>query len=812
MAGNNLPMKRLLLFLFTGLLCFAAGAQTPVQTAQRDAVRFKIRGTLLDSLEGTPLIKAAVLVDFKRSGTTTDENGRFELTLYPGQYWLSFRLIGYRPKRVHVNLTHDHQLSVRLNSLANELEEVIVSSKGVDANVRRPLLGVNQLNIKTLERIPAAFGEVDLLRGVQMLPGVTSVGEASNGVNIRGGTTDQNLILLDDAPIFNPTHMFGLFSAFPPDAVSSLELYKGNAPARYGGRAAAVMDVTLASPNLEKFKMNGGISLVSNRLQLDIPLIKNKLGVLLTGRGAFNDFLLPIASERLNNIKAKFGDAAAKVFYRLNNRNTVTLSAYWTKDFFQTDLLGSIANVVATSTQYDHRTINVSGRWFYAFNSKVNLQTTVLAADYVPKILLPEKDSRNKVVIQSGIRQHQFKTSLNIQQKKHNWEVGVSATQYRVHPGDLKPGTSPAVLSIRTPVENGVELAAHAEDQLTLSKRLSASFGLRYSQFLALGPGIVRRYAEGQPRDDFSVTDSTLYGNGQVMRSYGGFEPRIGINYQLSPVSSVKFGYNLMRQYLQVVSNTTTPMPTARWKTSDAFIKPQVSQLISAGYFRNLRDDVYELSVEGYYRHTENVPDYKPGADFLLQRFPETQLLQGVNRSWGIETMISKKRGELTGWVSYTYARSQNRISEGADFTQRINNGNWYPANYDRPHSLNATLNINQGKHNSFSFNFAYSTGRPYTAPAGLVEYQGRYYPFYTDRNLERIPDYHRMDFSWYITNPTMKNKRWVGHWAFTVYNLYGRKNAYSVFYRTEGVQTKSQKLVVFGAPIVTIAYTFKFQ
>ncbi|MFT4031461.1 MAG: TonB-dependent receptor [Siphonobacter sp.] len=798
-------MKNSILFLsFLFLVVLRAQAQDPV--------KFKIRGVLLDSLEGTPLVKAAVLVDFKRSGTLTDDQGRFELTLFPGDYWLSFRLVGYRPNRVQVHLDQNKSISVRLNNLANELEEVIITSKAIDGNTQRPILGVNQLNIKNLQRIPAALGEVDILRGIQMLPGVTSVGEAANGVNIRGGTSDQNLMLLDETPIFNPTHMFGLFSAFPPDAISSLEIYKGNAPARYGGRAAAVLDVTMTTPNLETFTLNGGVSVVSNRLQADIPVIKNKLGIIISGRGALNDFLLPVASERLKNIKAKFGDAAVKLFYRMDEKNTFTVSGYWSKDFFQTDLLGTITNVNATATQYDHRSLNVMGRWFHAINSNLNIQATITSADYVPKILLPEKDSDNRVIIQSGIKQQQVKVNLNYLHEKHKWEAGISATKYKINPGELKPGTSTAVVEIKTPLENSLELAVYAEDEVTLTNALTISAGLRYSQFLALGPAIVRQYVAGQPKDDYSVIDSTTYGSGAVMKTYGGLEPRLGLKYSLNQTSSLKFGYSLMRQYIQVVSNTTTPLPTSRWKTSDTHIKPQVSHLVSGGYFHNFKEDVYELSLEGYYRHTQNIIDYKPGADFLLQRFPETQILQGVNRSWGIEMMLSKKRGELTGWTSYTFSRSQNRINQGSDFLLQINNGNWYKANYDRPHNFNTTLNINQGKYNSFSFNFVYSTGRPYTSPSGTILYQGQEYPFYTDRNEDRLPAYHRLDFSWYIHNPTMKNKRWVGTWAFTVYNLYARKNAYSVFYRTEDNVTNSYKLVIFGAPIVSLAYNFKFK
>ena len=334
------------------------------------------------------------------------------------------------------------------------------------------------------------------------------------------------------------------------------------------------------------------------------------------------------------------------------------------------------------------------------------------------------------------------------------------------------------------------------------------------------------------------MVDSTRYRSGQVAKSYGGFEPRLGIRYELSPNASVKFGYNLMRQYLQVVTNTTTPLPTSRWKTADEHIKPQISHLVSAGYFRNLKNNVYDLSIEAYYRTTENAIDYKPGADFLLQPYPETQLLQGRSRAYGIETMIAKKKGEITGWLNYTYARTLNQVNQGAGIQERINGGNWYRANYDRPHTVNATVTINVDKHNSFGFTFVYSTGRPYSAPNGyfslldsqnpvantlspvitnagdfgLGANQGNLYPYYSERNNSRLPDYHRLDFSWNIYNATMKDRRWQGNWVFTVYNLYGRKNAYSVFFRTENGKTNGYKLEIFAAPILSLSYNFVFK
>jgi TonB dependent receptor/TonB-dependent Receptor Plug Domain len=645
-----------------------------------------------------------------------------------------------------------------------------------------------------------------------MLPGVTSVGEASNGVNIRGGTTDQNLILLDEAPLFNPTHMFGLFSAFPSDAVSSFDLYKGNVPSRYGGRAAAVLDVSLANPTLTKARAVGAIGLVSNKLLIDVPLIKDKLGLLVAGRLSVNDWLLPIASSRLDGIKAKFADGTAKLFYKINNKNTLSLTAYNSIDFVQTNLLGGINNINSTTTQYDYRTLNFSGKWLKVVNDKLNIQTILVQSKYVPQTLLPELNTANKVKVYQDINWKQLRTNINYTKGKHNIETGADATYYLINPGELKPGKSLAVSSIVTPKENGLELGGFFSDEFDVTKRISVSAGLRYSNYSTFGASTYRIYKPGAERIKSNMVDSVSFADGKLAKRYGGFEPRIGVNIVLNNESSIKLGYNSMRQYLQVISNTTTPIPTSRWKSSDPNIKPQISNLVSAGYFRNFDDNIYEFSSEAYYKTTDNIIDYKPGASFLLQKNIETELLQGKNKAYGIELMFSKKKGEFTGWINYTYARSLNKVKEGIANSQQINYGNWYATNYDRPNTINAAIVIAQTKMHDFSFNFTYSSGRPYTIPKAFIQSNGVTYPFYTDRNNARIPDYHRLDFSWNIYNPKNLHKKFKGNWNFTVYNLYGRKNAYSVFIRsTERVSTP-YKLTIFGAPIPSLSYNFKFE
>jgi TonB dependent receptor/CarboxypepD_reg-like domain/TonB-dependent Receptor Plug Domain len=800
--------------LYVSLMLLSLLSSVLYAQVTRPAVRLhELSGYVRDSLTGQPIANAAVRLNYDRLGLSTDSTGFFSINLRSGQYVVVISRLGYRPYRERLDLVGDKQYNIRLMNVAKELEEVIISTQTIDQNISRPLMGVSQLNIKTIKRLPAIMGEVDVLRSLQMLPGVTSVGEASNGVNVRGGTVDQNLTLLDDAPIFNPTHLFGLFSVFPPDAVNTMELYKGTTPARYGGRAASVLDISMINPSLDKFSMQGGISLVANRLTLETPIVKNKMGVLITGRGAFNDFLFKWGPEKLKNIRANFADAALKYFWQINDNNTFSFSTYYNRDFFQTDLLGGINNITSTSTQYAYQTLNFTGRWFHAINRRLNMQTVAVWSHYTPDILLPEANSDNKVTLSQSILQKQLKSNLNFTPNtQHKIEGGVSLTHYDIQPGNLNPGDNQRVNPKKIPNESGIEAAIHLEDEYAPNNRLTVSGGLRYSHFFAIGPAQVRSYTAGLPKEESTVEGASDYGNGKVTKSYGGFEPRFGLKYALNDQSSLKLGYNFMRQYIQVVSNTTTPLPTSRWKTTDTHIPPQMSQLLSVGYFRNLKSNIYEFSIEGYYRHTNNILDFKPGADFLLQPYIETQVLVGQSKAYGTELMITKKKGEWTGWINYTYARVFNRANEGPSFYERINNGNWYAANFDRPHTLNSSFSFIPNKFHTFSFTFVYSSGRPYTTPVGFILYQNRSYPFYPERNQSRIKSYHRLDFSWQINNPTLKDRRWIGTWNFTIYNLYGRLNQYSVFIRTKNLAFETFQLSIFGSPIVSLSYNFKFK
>jgi hypothetical protein len=754
---------------------------------------------------GKPVPQASITVGYEMVRVPCDDEGVFEVALPKGITAIVVKSVGYLGERFALTVNGDTTITVVLKEVTNQLEQVVISGDRGNDNIRKPV-GIAQLNTKVLKKIPAAFGETDLLRGLQMLPGVSTVGEASNGINVRGGATDQNLMLLDETPIFNPTHMFGLFSVFPPDAVSKAELYKGNVPSRFGGRVSSVLDVTLQNPSMDSFRMEAGIGLVSSRIMLDIPIKQDKLGVIVSGRAAFMDFLLPLISKKnFENIRANFQETSLKMVYRANEKNTFFLSGYYSNDFFQTDLLGTIGNINAKFTQNQYSTANLNLRHFKTINEKWSWTTSGTYVDYKPKLLLPEKGIDNTVELKSNINFRQVRTNLDYQDKTHQIKFGVSSAHYTINPGELVPNASPSVNAQKTNVEYGLESALFAEDNLKLAPRIAATVGLRYSLFMALGPNEVRQYLPDLPMSEGTSTGATAYEKGKIIQTYGGIEPRLALRFDISPKTSFKLAYNLMRQYIQTVTNTTTPLPTSRWKTADSYIKPQVSHAYSAGLFHNLRDNIYEVSSELYYRQSQNALDYKQGANLLLQQFPETELLTGENKSYGLELMASKKKGDWTGWLTYTYSRSLNQI-------KGINDGTWFPSNFDRPHTFNAFWNLNYSEYHNFSFTFTLGSGRPLSSPQGTFNFQGVNYPFYPARNNDRMPAYHRLDFSWNILTTLKPEKKWKNYWIFSVYNLYGRANPYSIFYNNKNGVLKSYSLKIFAAPIVSLAYNAKFR
>jgi hypothetical protein len=656
------------------------------------------------------------------------------------------------------------------------------------------------------------MGEVDIIRSIQLLPGVSSVGEGSNGFNVRGGAIDQNLILIDDAPVFNPTHLFGLFSVFASDAIRELELFKGSVPSRFGGRTASVLNIKMTEPNLEHFKMNGGIGLISNRLMIEMPIIKDKLSVFAAGRLSFNDFLFKLVDvKNVQNTRANFYDLANKIFYKPNKNNTISFSTYFSKDYYRVDSLFGIANVIARQTSFNYGHRNLSGQWSHYFSPKLSMNINLVHANYKTKTFAP--DSINEVKLINNILYKNLKFNFDYSPNdKHKVNFGLTGVTYNISPGNLNENIISRLETVILPNEQSFETAAYIDDEFTISKKLTVQAGFRLAKYFNLGPFNVRKYAAGFPTKVDYLIGSTDLKSGEIEKSYSGIEPRLAIKYSLDENTTFKIGYNRMQQFIQILSNNTTPLPTARYKTSDSFVKPQIADFMSVGIFKNLKENIYEFSAEGYYRNTQNVTDFVSGANLQLNKTIETQLVNGKAKAYGLELMLTKKRGEVTGWFCYTYSQALQKTTSEFPEIQQVANGKWYPSNYDKPHSINFVFNTHPHPIHDIGFTFSYSTGRPFSSPSGVLQLGNRTFPVYETRNNDRISDYHRLDFVWTVTNPTEKVRPWQGSWIFAIYNVYGHKNAYSVFFKSLSDRIKPYELSVFAAPIASLTYNFKFK
>lgn len=782
---------------------------------------FVLKGIVTDKSSGTPISGASVTFGVRNSLLRTDSNGVFSVVLAAGEQAIKITRTGYQTSSQLVNLDQNKEVTFELVAFDNQIEEVVITSRQNETNVATPSLGVSVLSLKAIRKLPVMAGEVDIIRSLQTLPGVSAVGEGSNGVNIRGGNVDQNLIYLDDMPIINPTHMFGLFSVFATDAIREFQMYKGSIPAKYGGRTASILDVKMVNPNTEKFKMNGGIGLVSNRLTMEIPLLKERLSLLTSARLSYNNYLVDLYNQRFRRSQtdklipdnnANFYDLANKLYFRPNDKNVLSVSTYFSNDNFEVDSLFGLQNIVAKRTYFRYGHENYAINWSHFFKPEFVWNTVAVYSNYSTRTEV--RDSANQAEFANRLKYRQLKSELvYIVPDKHRVTAGLSGIRYDNRPGSLLPiGDASTITPVTVPDEQAWEFAAYAAEEYQINDRLMMELGLRYAHYRNIGPLSQPLYDSSQPRSVESIVDTLMIGEGKTESTYGGLEPRLALRYKLNDRSSIKIGYNRARQFIQLLSNNTTPLPSARWKTSNRYIHPQVSDFVSAGYFLDAANRFWEFSAEVYYRNSKRVLDFINSADLQLNPSVETQLLEGRGRSYGLEFMVTKKRGAMTGWANYTYARAFQQIKGDFPEKQQINNGAWFPSYIDKPHTLNVLLNFRGDEHNSFSFTFTYSTGRPFTAPVGVYLNRYNFVPIYLDRNNDRVAPYHRLDFSWTISNPSMKKRRWQPDWIITVYNVYARKNAYSYFFKpaTSGVQP--YRLSIFPNPILSLTYNFKFQ
>jgi len=788
-----------------------------IMTSEVYSQEYGLTFEVLDEATGLFLEDAEIEIQPCDCGGVTNKNGFFALNLPTGTYTIRVRYIGYRNEVLSLNLDSGQNIRVSLKEEQEQLSEVVVRARKINNNLELPQMGAVQLQTQELMKIPAGLGEVDVLRSMTLLAGVNNAGEISNGLSVRGGSLDQNLLLFDYAPVFNPTHLFGLFSVFTPDVLESVDLYRANIPARYGGRITSVLDIKSRNPYVDKFKLRGGVGLVSSRLSIETPLIKDKLMMTFAGRGGFTGFLLPLVSERLKDTKARFYDSTLKLLYLPTENDQITFTGFYSKDFYQLDLITKIQNINAASNQYDFKTLNGTLNWRHTFQDESNLRTFFVMSDYTPKTLFPEVESDNKIEFESKINYLSFASEYaKTVNSDFDYYLGAQANRYRISPGELNPGNTNSVQSLSLAKENSYEFGLYGNMNYNLTKALSLSAGVRFNHYVLVGP-----YSEAS----FDTDSGFLLGikefkKGAGVKTYNGLEPRLGANLKLNETTSIKASYARLNQYLQNVYNSTTPLPTSRWKTSDANIKPQMSNTYGLGIYKNFANNEIEVSLEGYYRKTENDLTYKPGADFFLQEFLELDVVQGEGKAYGVEFSLRKPRGKVNGWINYTWSRSLLR-SQNDKLADRVNNNMWYPSDFDRPHVFNGTVNFEGEKYNTWSFNFTAQTGRPYTVANSIFLLENIDVPIFIERNNARLRPYNRLDFSWKVKYGKKLNRKWIGDWTFTVYNLYSRRNPLNLYYSQRQGRTDSDvflgsplgtyELSVMNSPLVSITYNFVF-
>lgn len=764
------------------------------------------------------LIGASVIVEGTAIGVSSNEKGNFSILLEPGQYNLIVSFTGYLTRRILLNLQKADYLDVNLEEDAKQLEEIVVSGVPSDNNVRSLEIGLSKISIRTLQKLPAFMGEVDIMKSLLTLPGVTTVGEGTSNINVRGGSSDQNLILLDDAPIFNSSHLMGLFSIFNPDMVESFEFYRGGIPPKFGERISSILDISLRNPDKEKWNFRGGLGLIASRLAVDGPIIPGKLSMMFGGRISFPDYLFKLSGNpTIKNTKASFYDLTGKVEFTPNAKNRFKLTGYNSYDKFKVagDSL-SILEINASSTEFDWQSINGTLSWDHDFTDRFHSKIVGVWSNYSSVIGSP--DELNAFDLKSSILYRGMKADFNLNTgKNHQIDFGLSGNSYLINPGILLAGSEVSnVNPIELPQEQSIEAGIYASDELILNPMFSLMLGARYSIFHNLAPSNIYLYEAGRPMTTSTIYDTLYFESGSVSQ-YGGVEPRFSLKVQLNLKSSLKLGYNRMRQYLQRITNTTSAMPTDRWQTSNSYIKPLIADQISVGYFRNFKGNMFETSLESYFKNTANMTDYKEGANLLLNPATESALLQGKGRAYGIELQVKKNKGKFTGWINYTFSQSLIKIDGNFD-EERINNGEWYPTNYNKPHNLNLIATYSKNKRFTYSTNFTYSTGRPITYPEGKYYLGNIYVPDFVNRNNSKIPDYHRLDISMTYNPQPKKDTRWKSSWSFSIYNLYARKNAYSVFFKPNN-QNRFQysktvdayKLSIFGTIFPSVTYNFEF-
>ncbi|WP_455169178.1 TonB-dependent receptor [Aegicerativicinus sediminis] len=773
-----------------------------------------LSGRVNDTDTNELLIGVNIIINDGETGTTTNEYGFYSISLKKDTYKVEISYLGYNTIIKEVDLNSNTVLNFQLTESTEELEEILITSKSDKLDIKSAQMSVNNLSVKTIKQIPVVLGESDVVRSVLLLPGVTNAGDASSGFNVRGGAVDQNLILLDEATIYNSSHLFGLFSVFNPDAIKDIKLFKGGIPARYGGRVSSVLEIFQKEGNNKELKANGGIGFVASRLLLEGPISKERSSFLVGARSSYAHLFLPLLD--IDN-SASFYDLNAKLNYRINENNNFYISGYFGRDFFTIN--DAFQNI------YGNALLNL--RWNHIYGSKLFSNLSLIYSDFYYGLELDFVGFRWNSGITNLNFKYDFKNYL-----KDNLQInfGLHNTYYVFNPGKIEPNSPESGILVDQLVKKYAnETALYVGLDQDITSNLNLQYGVRASNFIRLGQDEIYVYENNEPvifnpntltYQEANPIDTVFQKRSKPIKTFFNFEPRVAASYSLNENSSVKASYTRLAQYLHLISNTSSPTPLDVWTPSGSFIKPQILDHYAMGYFMNFNDDNYSIEVETYYKNLKNRIDYIDGANLIANDAIERVVLTGRGRSYGLEFLLRKNKGDFQGWVSYTLSKSEQQtpgrthISEdGTTYTETgINLGNWYNTPYDKPHDISVYGNYELNEKWSFSGNFAYQTGRPANYPIGQFDFQGVTAPVFGLRNQQRLPAYHRLDISATLTPKKNRNRRWQAQWVFSIYNIYNRQNAVSVNFRQneDTGLNEAVKTAIFGI-VPAITYNFKF-
>ena len=792
---NNFLLKKLLF-----LIILITSTQSFSQN------KYTLNGTVSEITSNESLIGVTILFPEINSGTTTNEYGFYSITLPEGSYKTVISYLGFKTITQQVNLNKDTVLNISLEESFEELDEVVIKEDVERINIRKPQMSVNQLSISTVKKIPVVLGESDVVKSLLLLPGITSAGEASSGFNVRGGAVDQNLILLDEATIFNSSHIFGLFSVFNPDAIKDVKLFKGSIPARYGGRVSSVLEIFQKEGNNLEYKVNGGIGAVASRLLVEGPIQKEKSSFLLGGRASYVHLFIPLFN--IDN-SAYFYDLNTKLNFKINNKNSLYISGYFGRDLFSIN--NNFENI------YGNAVINA--RWNHIFSNKLFSNASLIYSDYFYGLELDFVGFKWNSGIENFNLKYDLKQYVN---DKFQINYGINNTYYIFNPGKIKPNSADSgIVEEQLTKKYANELAAYVDIEQEVNSKLRINYGLRLSYFNRLGQDELNVYLNDQPVvfDPFLLLyqsadpiDIVNPGRGTSLAEFVNLEPRVSVAYSLNDNNSFKASYTRLAQYLHLLSNTSSPTPLDVWTPSGPFVEPQLLDQYALGYFRVIKDGEYSFETEVYYKDLQNRIDYIDGANLIANDAIEQVILNGEGRAYGWEVLFRKNEGDFTGWISYTLSKSEQRTLPRNENEIGINNGEWYNTPWDKTNDMAIYGNYELNDRWSFNSNFIWQTGQPTNYPIGQFEFQGIVIPYYGLRNVERLPDYHRLDISAVYKPRKSQNKKFKSEWVFSIYNVYNRRNAAAINFRQnqDTGQNEAVRTSIFGI-VPSVSYNFKF-